>query len=102
QGFPPVQYGQSRALQAGRAVSVRAGQRASNIDVTLTRGGVGAGRIVDAAGEPVEGVLMQAWEARACLGRTAVSASASDNRDRLTDDRGEFRLYGLLPATYFI
>jgi len=102
QGFPPVQYGQSRALQAGRAISVRAGQRTGNVDVTLTRGGVVTGRIVDAAGEPVEGVLMQAWEARVCSDRTGVSASASNNRDRLTDDRGEFRLYGLLPAMYFI
>jgi protocatechuate 3,4-dioxygenase beta subunit len=102
QGYPPVQYGQSRALQSGRAISMRAGQRTGNIDVTLTRGGVVTGRIVDAAGEPVEGVQMQAWEARVCSGRTVVSASASNNRDRLSDDRGEFRLYGLLPAMYFV
>src|SRR5262245_34919907 len=98
-GFAAIEYGQSRALQPGRILSVRERERVQNINVTLTRGAVLTGRMVDAQGEPIEGLLVQAWEARFCGERVTVSGSASGPADRYTDDRGEYRLYGVLPAS---
>jgi hypothetical protein len=70
------------------------------VNVILPRGGLLTGRVVDAHGEPVEGVLIQPWDARLCGERIAVSGA--DIADRYTDDQGEYRLYGLLPASYFV
>jgi protocatechuate 3,4-dioxygenase beta subunit len=102
QGFPEVQYGQTRARQSGTLLSVREGQRLQNVDVTLGRGSVMTGRLVDAEGEPVEGVVMDVFEVSKCGETTAVSAADVEDMVRTTDDRGEYRLYGLLPATYFV
>jgi hypothetical protein len=81
-------------------LSLRAGDRLQGIDVTLSRGGVIAGRIVDALGEPLEGVSIQVWRSRFFGGRFV--AMPSEVRDRRTDDRGEYRLYDLPPATYYL
>ena len=58
-GFAPVEYGQSRAMQQGRTITVAEGQRVQGIDVTMPRGSVITGALVDAWGEPVEGATMQ-------------------------------------------
>jgi hypothetical protein len=98
-GFPSVDYGQSRALQAGREITVAEGQRVQRIDVTMPRSALVSGTIVDAWGEPVEGVRVQVWQSRFADGRITFAAVGSP---RPTDDRGRYRLWGLLPGTYVV
>jgi hypothetical protein len=82
-------------------VTVGDGQRLERVDVTMPRGSVVTGRIVDGGGEPIEGVSVQVWQRRYVAGRT-VLAPPTGVRVRQSDDRGAYRLHGLLPGTYFI
>jgi len=96
-GFAAMAYGQGRSL-AGTPVTVAAGQHVGNIDFSLAPGGAIAGRILDEDGSPFAGALVEALVTRSEAGAdTLFSVSSSQ-----TDDRGEFRLFGLAPGTYFV
>ena len=73
-----------------------------NVDLgvlRLTRGGVIAGRVVDMFGEPVADMPVQAW--------SETFPNPGDRRvgslpPVQTNDLGEYRLFGLMPGTYFV
>lgn len=100
-GYVPLQYGQQRARESGTTITLRDGEWLDRIDVTLPRGSVIVGTIVDDHGEPMAGVSVRALELRSLEGRTA-AATARGVSVRQTDDRGRYRLYGLLPGTYLV
>jgi hypothetical protein len=85
----------------GRPVTVRNGQAVQSIDMTLTRGGVIAGRVVDEFGEPLHDVAISAVQPQVVNGRTR-TVHASVKGSARTDDRGQYRLFGLKPGTYFV
>lgn len=70
------------------------------IDLTMNRGAVLSGRIVDAAGEPMPGIEVMA------LHRNAVGTWApqwvQQSSGVSTDDRGDFRIYGLGAGEYVV
>ena len=78
----------------------RAGDFAS---VTLARGGVITGKVTNAAGEPLTGVSVNEV-------RVGGPNGEPDNqlvfqgfgRDWRTDDRGVYRIYGLVPGSYIL
>jgi hypothetical protein len=59
------------------------------------------GRVVDDTGEPVVGAQVRVLALRR-VGESIAAMAAPGVRVRTTDDRGEFRLYGLLPGRYFL
>src|SRR5262245_20293797 len=73
----------------------------SNIGDTVTipmvRGGVITGRVTGPTGEPIIGVRITAIMVRDQEGRPL--SQQFGGRSRLTDDRGIYRLYGLVPGT---
>jgi hypothetical protein len=96
-GFAPQTYGQSRTL-AGTPVAVTAAQQVTSIDFALVRGGHISGRILDEDGSPFAGATVEALTSRFENGRDSlVSVGSSES-----DDRGEFRLYGLPPGQYYV
>lgn len=95
-GYAPQTYGQGRAL-TGIPVLLADGQQMA-IDLPLTPGGFIAGRILDEDGSPFAGAEVEALISRFEDGAdTLFSVSAA-----LTDDRGEFRLFGLAPGSYYV
>lgn len=75
-----------------------------SVTLRLTRGGVVTGRVVDTEGSAVVGARVTAVRVRDLSGRPA-----QDNafeffrpRERRTDDRGVYRLYGLTPGSYIV
>ena len=69
----------------------------------LAKGGVITGRVTDAAGEPVVGTRIKPVLVRDAAGRPATgSGLAFTLRERRTDDRGVYRLYGLNAGTYVV
>src|SRR6185503_1519465 len=54
-GYVTLQYGQRRAFEPGRQVSVADGQDLTQVDIALPRGSVITGRITDEFGEPIAG-----------------------------------------------
>jgi hypothetical protein len=101
-GFFDGEHGRPR-LQAitGVPVDLRDGQALGGVDVVLVRGQVIAGTILDAWGEPLEGVTVQAWEQSFTDGRPTITP-ASVARGRRTDDQGRYRLHGLRPGAYYV
>ncbi|HEX3252244.1 MAG TPA: carboxypeptidase-like regulatory domain-containing protein [Pyrinomonadaceae bacterium] len=71
-----------------------------SVRLELVRGGVITGTVTNSAGEPVIGVRVRVVRIRDAKGQT--SRQPSFGGDRQTDDRGVYRIYGLLPGTYLI
>jgi hypothetical protein len=71
-----------------------------NVQIALIRGGVITGRVTNAAGEPVIGIQALAIRVRDADGRPTRMVGGS--LQRLTDDRGVYRIYGLQPGGYIV
>ncbi|MEW6208141.1 MAG: carboxypeptidase-like regulatory domain-containing protein [Acidobacteriota bacterium] len=70
------------------------------VTIKLARGGVITGAVSAFTGEPVVAVPVRAIRVRDEEGRPLRFPSSSQSRQ--TDDRGVYRLYGLLPGYYLI
>jgi protocatechuate 3,4-dioxygenase beta subunit len=78
------------AIDKSPQVTLKAGDSKTDIEVKLTPTGTILGRVTDPDGEPVQGASVEA--------ANAAYAVAS----RTTDERGQFRLGGLMPGKYFV
>ena len=96
-GFAPFTYGQGRTI-TGVPVNVTTGQHVTDIDLPLVAGGVIVGRILDEDGAPFAGATVDALVTRFQGGNDMLFSVASAQ----TDDRGEFRLFGLAPGAYYV
>ena len=103
-GFVTIEFGQLRPLEPGRDLQLFDGQTLDGIDFALSRGGVITGRVTDQNGEPQPGLAINAM-------RFTWGPSGSRSLERsssglfwgmTTDDRGQFRIYGLLPGSYVV
>jgi protocatechuate 3,4-dioxygenase beta subunit len=97
-GGSAVLLGQQRSLEQGRTVVLREGEQ--TLDIVVPGTAAISGRITDLSGEPIEGVGVQAWQSQWADGR--MLARPVGDRNRRTDDRGQYRLFGLLPGTYYV
>lgn len=70
-----------------------------NVTIALTRGSVITGRVTNALGEPVVGVFVRAARVRDADGQPLTTGGGGN---RPTDDRGVYRIYGLLPGAYIV
>jgi len=71
------------------------------VNLELVRGGVVTGTVTNSAGDPVIGVRVRAVRIRDAKGQTPQLASLAPF-EVSTDDRGVYRIYGLLPGTYLV
>jgi protocatechuate 3,4-dioxygenase beta subunit len=92
-------FGQVRPRELGTPVIVADGQRLEQLDFSLQRGSVLTGRVTDEFGQPL--VLAQVQAQRygytADGQQTLIAAGGAS-----TDDRGQFRIFGLDPGAYFL
>jgi hypothetical protein len=72
----------------------------NTVTLTLVKGGVITGVVTDTSGEPVVAVTIRAFRVRDAEGRKLSAAGISQSR--MTDDRGYYRIYGLLPGSYIV
>lgn len=70
--------------------------------IRLVKGGVITGTVTAMTGEPIIGVKVNAARLRDLKGRATAQNSLDLQREFRTDDRGVYRIYGLLPGTYLI
>jgi hypothetical protein len=68
-------------------------------DLVLVKGGVITGSVMSVAGEPVVQIGVRAMLIREANGQPPPYPSTFP---RLTDDRGVYRIYGLVPGTYLV
>src|SRR5207253_214742 len=76
-----------------------AGQSLKDIVFRLTPAGTVIGRVSDASGDPVAGVLVQLLQSRYDIDGKRTFQTVSAAR---TNDRGEYRLYWITPGRYFL
>jgi hypothetical protein len=96
-GYAPQTYGQGRTA-TGTPVTVTSTQQLAGIDMALAPGGLIVGRILDEDGTPFAGAVVEALVTRSEGGRDTLFSMATSQ----TDDRGEFRLFGLAPGQYYV
>jgi hypothetical protein len=97
--FITSQFGAKRAGRPGTAIAVGAGQAVSDLVVRLWPGAVIAGVIRDERGEPIEGVPVNAIPERP---RDPAPTFTLTNNGVETNERGEYRIFGLEPGIYVV
>ena len=99
-GYLDVVYGARRPgpTSAGSVLTLLEGQRLDKIAMRLPRGGVVAGLITDEFGEPAFNVPVRALRYIYQDGYRALTAGGN----AVTDDRGMYRIAGLLPGEYLV
>ncbi|HJQ22532.1 MAG TPA: carboxypeptidase regulatory-like domain-containing protein [Blastocatellia bacterium] len=70
--------------------------------IRMVKGGVITGTVTTMTGEPVINIKVNTIRLRDLKGRAAAQTSFDLQREFRTDDRGVYRIYGLLPGTYVI
>jgi protocatechuate 3,4-dioxygenase beta subunit len=98
-GYVSLQYGQRRPFEQGRPIELVDKQVVDKVDFSLPRGGVLTGRIVDEFGDPVSDVAVSAMQLRYMGGRRR---PVNAGRQSVTDDLGQFRIWGLPPGEYLV
>ena len=98
-GYVTMQYGQSRPFEPGRPIELVDAQVLQKADVSLPRGGVLAGRVVDETGEAVADADVTAMRMQFQNGTRHL---VQTGRNATTNDIGQFRIYGLPPGDYFV
>jgi hypothetical protein len=98
-GYVNLSFGQQRQNDAAKPIDVLDGLTIEKIDISLPRGGVITGRILDEFGDPVADVQVGAVRNLYTGGsRRLVPAG----RMGTTNDIGEFRLAALPPGEYYV
>src|SRR5260370_10251645 len=112
-GLPPAEYkvraskigyaAEGYRLEGGPArkyLELKPGQKLDKVQFRLARGGVVIGRVTDGDGEPVAGVEIDALVPGVFMRETAMWGNAG--RFAVTNDLGEYRIYGLPPGRYYL
>jgi hypothetical protein len=97
-GFVDGAFGQRRALRTGTPVELAEAQQRADVDMKLSRGGVITGRVLDEDGEPLSRAMVTVLRQQYVRGEKQLTPAGTDQ----SDDRGQFRLFGLPPGDYFV
>lgn len=103
-GYVTLQYGQRRPFEQGTPVSLAEGESVEKIDFSLPVGSVIVVRVTDDFNEPVAGaqIQVQRFQYGPDGQRRLTMAPGGPGFMSMTDDRGEFRAYGLTPGEYVV
>ena len=99
-GFGPSGYGKSHPSAAVRAIDLTQRQARTDADILMWQLSAITGELVDEHGDPIVRAEVTAYQRR--FERGAPRLFRADARSSLTDDRGRFRISGLLPGLYTI
>src|SRR6185436_18168441 len=97
-GFVSLSYGQRRPLQAGTPLQLAEDQQIKGIQFQLPRGSVIGGRVLDEDGDAMPGVMVRVMRYQYQQGERRLTAAGTAQ----TDDRGQFRVWGLMPGDYYV
>jgi len=97
-GFVDGAFGQRRSSGTGTPVELADAQQAANIDIKLARGGIVTGHVLDEEGEPLARAVVTVLRQQYVRGQKQLTPAGTDQ----TDDRGQYRVFGLPPGDYFV
>jgi Carboxypeptidase regulatory-like domain len=96
--YVATSFGQLKPGEVGTQIDLAAGQTIDRVDIKIWRGGVVAGRVTDEAGEPVADVQVGLSRFQFINGERRSMTTMT----RITNDAGEFRLFGVEPGQYYL
>jgi hypothetical protein len=96
--YVTTSYGQTRSTDAPKPIEILDRQTIERLDLSLARGGVLSGRVVDDLGEPLSDVSVQVQRYQFIQGQRRLLPSGASS----TNDLGEFRIYGVPPGQYYL
>lgn len=97
-GYLTMTHGATRPGRPGVSLALSAGQQI-DVRLPLPKGAVITGTVRDEFGQPVSSVRVNVIRAALASGGSGYRASADT---LLTDDRGVYRAYGLMPDEYVV
>ncbi|MFN8062261.1 MAG: carboxypeptidase-like regulatory domain-containing protein [Vicinamibacterales bacterium] len=97
-GYVSLSLGQKRPRQPALPLTVRDGERFANVDLSLPRGSVVSGQILDEHGAPVVRAMVQVQRYEYRQGVRRLVPEGMDT----TDDRGQYRVFDLEPGEYYV
>lgn len=96
-GFLEGRFGQARVGAPGRLVDLKAGSTVA--DIVLWRGAVITGIVYSSDGRPAIGIDVATLKRSMEFGQSRLSPAGRPAR---TNDKGEYRIFGLEPGRYFV
>jgi len=97
--YVSVSYGQQRPTDAAKPLEILDHQTVERVDLTLPRGAVIIGRVLDEFGEPAPEIQVAAQRYQFIQGQRRLVPAG---RTASTNDIGEFRLFGIPPGQYYL
>jgi uncharacterized protein (DUF2141 family) len=96
-GFVDAEHGARRPGRMGTQISLGAGQQLESVMLHMARGAVISGTVFGETGEPLAGVPILVTRPR-----DVPSLMAARDTRLVTDDRGQYRAFGLAPGEYLV
>ena len=97
--YVSMSYGQQRPTDAGKPLEILEHQTVERVDLMLPRGGVITGRVIDEFGEPASDIQVMTERYQVVQGQRRLFPAG---RSVMTNDIGEFRLFGIPPGQYYL
>jgi hypothetical protein len=97
-GYIPQEGGQRGLTPRGLSVTVAAGQTLKDIVLPMSPAPVIIGKVIDPHGAPLAGALVRAYVRQ----YTPLGTKLGVAKKAMTNDMGEFRLFGLNFGDYFV
>jgi hypothetical protein len=95
-------YGAGRPGRPGTEISLVAGQKLPDVTLDLLKGGVISGHVVDDEGQAVVGARVRVLPRRDVGDEVLLNGDAGDPSGAVTDDRGAYRIFDLIPGDYVV
>jgi hypothetical protein len=100
-GYVALEYGQQRAFEHGKVLTIGNDQTLEKIDIALPGSGAISGRVVDVNGDPVEAIDVRLMQLQFGANRRQLRTVPGVG-SRLTNDQGGYRLYAVPPGRYIV
>ncbi len=97
-GYVDISYGAKRPGRPGTPIQLAEGQKLEKANITLPKGSVVTGVVIDENGEPSPGTAVRVMRYVVRTGERTLQSADQDQ----TDDRGMYRIYGLQPGEYIV
>jgi hypothetical protein len=100
-GYLPGRYGAKSVMDEGRDLDLTDGHLVTDLTLPIWKYAAIGGTVTDEAGEPVVGVSVRAFRKLVTFGEVQYTPSFRGTVG-MTDDRGTYRLAGLVPGEYIV
>ena len=97
-GFVSLQYGARNANRGGTTLTLGHGQRLKDLSLRMAPQAVITGRVVDEKNEPIVSALVRTMRYSYAMGKKQLMPMGG----AITNDLGEYRIFGLGPGRYYM